>query len=255
MRIRARAFRIGLVALLLWGLPHRPAAQKVTFDVASIKENKEPGSGGTLRRTPDGGVRTQHFRARSLITVAYRLQPFQLVGAPGWTNDTYYDVDARPAGVGQPDEMFERLQGLLTDRFRLAFHRESRQIDGFALLQSRPGTLGPSMKSSALDCDSAPGERQCREGGITANSFKAFGASMWSLQQVLISEIGAPVADESGLSGTYDLELRWTKEPTPADDLPSIFTALHEQLGLRLDRRRVSTEVFVVDRFERPTPD
>lgn len=78
---------------------------------------------------------------------------------------------------------------------------------------------------------------------------------MWSLIQQLVVAVNGPVTDETGLSGPYDIDLRWSNEASPTDDLPSLFTAIQEQLGLRLERRRVSADMFVVDRFERPAPD
>ena len=96
---------------------------------------------------------------------------------------------------------------------------------------------------------------KCRQGGITVDTLTVFGAPMWNLLQVVIAKVGAPVSDETGLTGTYDMQLRWSNEIAPGDDRPSIYTALQEQLGLRLERRRVTTEVLVVDRLERPTPD
>ncbi len=77
--------------------------------------------------------------------------------------------------------------------------------------------------------------------------------SIWSLQQRLIAEINAPIEDETGLTATYDIDFRWSSDPTAASDVPALFTALQEQLGLKLERRRVVAELFVVDNFERPT--
>jgi uncharacterized protein (TIGR03435 family) len=84
---------------------------------------------------------------------------------------------------------------------------------------------------------------------------KANGALIWSLQQLLIAHMRAPISDDTGLSGTYDFELRWSNDVSPADDLRPIDVAIQEQLGLKLDRRRVITDVLVVDRMEHPTPD
>jgi uncharacterized protein (TIGR03435 family) len=84
---------------------------------------------------------------------------------------------------------------------------------------------------------------------------KAVGAQMWSLLQVLIAQVGAPVSDETALTGTFDFEIEWSDDVASANDLTTIYTALQEQLGLKLEKRRVSAEIFVVDRFERATPD
>jgi uncharacterized protein (TIGR03435 family) len=249
-----RAIPAALTALLIIGTH---AVAQVSFDVASVKENTQPGGPGGLRRSPDGALRAERMRARFLITIAYGLQPFQLVGAPAWANDTYYDINAKPAPGSSTsrEQMSDMLQTLLVERFKLTFHREARLVDGFALVQIQRGALGRDLKASALDCEKTPAIRACGQGGMSGTAFKASGAPMWSLVQQLVAALNGPVVDETGLSGTYDIDLRWSNDAAPADDLPSLFTAIQEQLGLRLERRRVSADMFVVDRFERPTPD
>lgn len=229
---------------------------QVSFDVASIKESQSLDSGGSLRFLPDGGVQARNIAARVLITIAYRLQPYQLVNAPGWAGDTRYNVDAKPASAATREQIYGMLQALLVERFRFAFHRERRDVDGFALMRVRADRLGPDLRSSDVDCEKAFATTpRCHQGGITEDTMTANGAPIWSLLQLVISKAGAPVSDETGLTGTYDFQLRWSNEVAPSDDRLSIYTALQEQLGLKLERRRVTTEVLVVDRLERPTPD
>jgi uncharacterized protein (TIGR03435 family) len=246
------------VVVMLW-FQLTPSAQ-LAFDVASVKENKTIAGGGSVRMMPDGGITAQHIPARSLITLAYRLQQFQLTGAPPWTADTYYDVIAKPAEAATRDQSFDMLQALLVDRFKLAFHRETREVDGFALVQVRSGELGPNLRQSAVDCQKAFATTpRCKEGSIThspaGSSMKAVGAQIGSLLQLVIGQVRAPVSDETKLTGTFDFDIKWSDDVAPTNDLTSIYTALQEQLGLKLEKRRVSSEVFVVDRFERPTPD
>jgi uncharacterized protein (TIGR03435 family) len=230
------------------------------FDVASIKENKDIAAGGSLRIMPDGGIRAVHIPARTFVTVAYSLQPFQLVGAPAWLSEVYYDLNAKPEGKVTRQQTFAMLQALVVDRFKLAFHRETRELDGFALVQARPGTFGPNLKPSSIDCgDKAQAATPyCREGSFThasVNTMKSNGAPIWNLMTLLVGEVRAPVIDETKLTGTFDMDLRWSPDMAPSSDLPSIYTALQEQLGLKLERRRVPAEVFVIDRIERPSPD
>ena len=253
---RMRPVPVVLLVATLLGLLHAPLAQ-VTFDVASIRENVRPDGVERLRRTPDGGVTTEHVRARFLITIAYQLQPFQLIGVPGWANETYYDITAKPASGSATTrtDMNVMLQALLAERFKLRSHRESRPMDGFALVQVKKGTLGPGMKASALDCEKTPALRPCQTFGDAGSTFVMSGAPIWTLLQRLNSEVNAPIDDETGLLGTYDISLRWSTDPTANTDLPALFTAIQEQLGLRLERRRVTAEVLVVDQFERPAPD
>jgi uncharacterized protein (TIGR03435 family) len=245
---------LGLGAALACATPLLLA--QVEFDVASVKESTSFETGGSLRLMPDGGVRAQNIPLRSLITIAYQLQPYQLVNAPGWASDTRYNVEAKPAASVPRAQIFPMLQALLVERFGLAFHRESRQMDGFALVRARADRLGPDLKPSALNCEkdmlTTPA---CRQGGITADTMTAAGAPIWNLLQLLVAKVGAPIGDETGLTGTYDMQLRWSNDLAPADDRLSIYTAVQEQLGLKLERRRVTAEVVVVDRLERATPD
>lgn len=226
------------------------------FEVVSIKENKSLDAGGTLQLMPGGGLRATHMPARSLITVAYSLQGYELVGAPEWTRTTYYDLNARPASTATREQTLAMFQALLVDRFKFASHREPRQLDGFGLVRVRPNALGPNLRRSEIDCDAAfTSSPRCREGGITNNSMKANGALIWSLQQLLIAHMRAPTSDDTGLPGTYDFELRWSNDVSAADDLRPIDVAIQDQLGLKLERRRVTMNVVVVDRMEHPVPD
>ena len=228
---------------------------QVAFDVAAIKESGIA-DGGAMRLMPGGGIRVQHLPARALITIAYQLQPYQLVNPPGWASETFYDIEAKPAETATREQTFAMLQALLVERFHFAFHRESRQLEGFALVRARPDRLGPDLRPSDVDCEKAFATTpRCRTGGITTDTITAAGTPIWSLLQLVIAKVGAPVSDETGLAGTYDFRLRWSNDVAPADDRLSIYAALQDQLGLKLERRRVTTEVVVVDRLERATTD
>ena len=238
------------VAVVFWSPLVRSA--QLQFDVASIKESTSLDAGGTMRFLPDGGIRGQNLPARSLVTTAYQLQPYQLVGAPDWARNTRYDIEARPSDVATQEQSLAMLQALLVQRFRLAFHRESRQVDGFALVRARESALGPNLRPSNVDCEKAfSSTPRCREGAITSDTMKAVGAPMSRLVQLVISHVGAPVSDETQLAGTYDFDLRWSNEVAPPDDRQTIYTALQEQLGLKLERRRVMVVVLIIDRMER----
>jgi uncharacterized protein (TIGR03435 family) len=180
----------GLAAALALAAP--AVLAQVAFDVASVKESTSLEAGGSMRFMPDGGVRAQHFPVRGLITVAYQLQPYQLVNAPGWASEIRYNIEAKPAASIPREQSYAMLQALLVERFRLAFHRESRAMDGFALVRVRADRLGPDFKPTELNCekDMATTPR-CRQGGITIDSMTANGAPIWSLLQLVISKVGA----------------------------------------------------------------
>jgi uncharacterized protein (TIGR03435 family) len=179
--------RIRLLAAVVVLAPVAPPVwAQVAFDVASIKESQSLETGGTMRFTPDGGVRVQNLPVRSLITIAYQLQPYQLVNPPGWASETRYNIEAKPAANVPREQSYAMLQALLVERFRFAFHRERREVDGFALVRVRADRLGPDLKPSELNCekDMATTPR-CRQGGITIDTMTANGAPIWSLLQLV----------------------------------------------------------------------
>ena len=226
------------------------------FDAASVRPSPSLQAGGTMRIMPDGGIQVQGLPVRHLITIAFGLQPYQLVNAPEWSREARYDVQAKPARPATRTQTMAMLQALVIERFGLMFHRERRQLDGFRLVRANNERLGPNIRPSQIDCEKvAATEPACREARITVDSMKAVGSPLWSLLQEVIAVAGGPVDDATGLAGTYDFELLWSNELAPSDDRPSFFTALQEQLGLRLERRSVTEEVFVVDRLERAGPN
>jgi len=231
---------------------------QLAFDVASVKENKNLADGGSLQLMPGGGLRAAHIPARALVTVAYSLDGYQLIGASDWAATTYYDVNARPAGAATREQTLQMLQTLLATRFKLASHREQRRLGGFALTRVRPDALGPNLRRSDVDCENSDvfaATPRCRQGGITLTTLKAAGSPIWTLLQVIKSHMRAPVSDETGLDGPFDIDLHWSNDVAPADDVPTMTGALRDQLGLKLERRDVEVDVFIVDHMERPTPD
>lgn len=232
------------------------ALAQVAFEVASVKESKSLEDGGSLRYFPDGGVRAGNVALRGLITIAHELQPYQLEGVPAWANAIRYDIEARPSPGAKQNEGSAMLQALLVERFAFKFHRETREIDGFALVRTNRDRLGPQFRVSPFDCEKAfMTTPACREGRIGTDQIKLVSNRLAMLLQIVVSKVGAPVSDETALTGLYDIDLHWSNEVAPTDDRPSIYQALQDQLGLKLERRRVMTEVVVVDRLERATPD
>jgi uncharacterized protein (TIGR03435 family) len=161
------------------------------------------------------------------------------------------------------DQMLVLLQGLLADRFKLAFHRETKEMSGFVLSAKTKGKPGPGMHPT--ECTQGP--PTC--GGANVNFSPAGfvltlrGGTMAQLDSILQNRLAAPVVDETGLEGTFDLKVEFGSDINgpqagPANDLPSalaspsLFTAIPEQLGLKLDSRRAPAQMFVIDHAERP---
>ena len=235
---------------------------------ASIRRNTAPDArpiGGQGRR-PDGFVVTA-ITSRSLVEMAHDTFSFgRIVGLPGWTSDEKYDVVAKTDG--ELKDVRVLLQALLRDRFSMKSHTEERRMPAYVLTVLSPdGRLGPRLKPAAVNCDDAeavqkarairaPGEPVC--GGTSGrNRIWVSGMGIGTLASALASLVNRPVVDRTGLPGRFDVLLEYSAPdlPDPADPSGrvSLFTAIQEQLGLRLQPEDVPMEVLVVDSIARPT--
>jgi len=226
--------------------------------------------------------------AQLMLVIAYQLQPYQIVGAPSWLQSERYDLiakapDGRPAasgGTAGPGPLQFMLRNMLADRFKLKVHTETREMPIYALVLSRgDGKLGPKLQPSTVECG-APGRGRgaaSPSGGLslenlpacsilaTAASVGGTGLPLTQLASNLSQRVGRTVVDRTGLTGRYDFLVEYTPDPPagaappggpPADpDRPSIYAALQEQLGLKLDAQRGAVDVLVVDAIQRPTED
>jgi uncharacterized protein (TIGR03435 family) len=260
----------------------------LVYEAASVKPNKEGGRGSSIRRQPGGRLTATNFPLRALITFAYQLQPFQLAGDPDWLRNEFFDIVAKMEGDPPPtmpgmgpDPHMVAMRTLLADRFKLAVHRETREMDIYALVLNRPdGTLGPNLKRTTTDCEALmkanrggppptpPGPNApflCGMRGTPGKlSVNAMPMSLFASN--LSGQVQRIVVDRTGLTGGWDFEISYAQERPanpppgvefpPADpDAPSLFTAIQEQLGLKLQSTKGPVEVLVVDHVERPTSD
>jgi uncharacterized protein (TIGR03435 family) len=259
------------------------------FDVASVKPNKSGRESGNLRRQAGGLVIAVNMRLSSLITYAYQATPLTLVGGPSWINDERFDLTAKLPGDLPPvtpgsfgtDYTAFAMRTLLAERFNLKVHREPREQDVYALVMARVGgNPGPSLKRSTQDCSPETLRTMIGRGGLPIGPgapivcnvvtmpgrMQANGEPLAAMTNPLSSVLGRIVVDRTGLTGAWDFELTFAPDSgaglaspvdaLPADpNLPSIFTALQEQLGLKLEAARAPVEVLVIDRVERLTPD
>jgi uncharacterized protein (TIGR03435 family) len=221
-------------------------ADPQSFDVASIKPNRSVSRAGSTGRS-GGRVTFDNVSLREIIEFAYGIPPGrgdELVG-PAWLDAEKFDIAATCPPETPREGVLEMLRTLLAERFGLRTHRENRSVTGYALIAAK---RGPSLRPAAR-----PAEENLTfgEGRLTASRM-----SMSSLAARLsgpIFNLGRPVVDLTGISGAYDFTLRWTPDGVTAttDAAPSIFTALEEQLGLKLDRRELTVSVVAVDHAER----
>lgn len=221
-----------------------------TFDAVSIREADPGTANGGMRLLPNGDIQVQNMRARNLIAIAHEIDAYRVMNAPEWTNQVSYDVVAKANAATKRPEIFAMMRTMLADRFRLTTRRETRSVEGFALVRASQ-TLGPGLKASAVNCEETPRETQCAGGGTTPNTMQSHGLPIANIVMLASGIVGAPIVDRTGLTGAFDIDLRWSTDAAPAADAPVLPTALQEQLGLKLQRERVPTEVLVIEHVER----
>jgi uncharacterized protein (TIGR03435 family) len=247
---------------------HVPPGQSApAFEVASVKTNTSGAAEGSLGPRP-GGYGATNVPLRIVIVRAYQLRPFQVVGGPSWIDSERFDLDARASASQSHDEVLAMLQALLAERFKLVVRRETREQPVYALVTARhDGLFGPQLKRSTTECSSrtaADPTGPCRMGGSftgRSGSLQGVGQPLTQLATHLGTAADRIVLDRTGLAGTFDFTLTWksggfgVSRVGAADDGPSLFTALQEQLGLELEPARGPVEVLVIDSVARPTPD
>ena len=231
------------------------AESRPAFEVASIRANPSGGWQYTIRPTP-GGFTASNMPLAFLIQWAYRLVDYQLVGAPSWAADRY-DVTAKPGGASDPERRV-MMQNLLADRFQLKVHKETPEQTEYALTVAKDGTKLKAPFEASCPADISRGPNPCGRLSWSRSELAGRRVGMQALVFVLAQALGHKVVDETGLQALFDMSLRWTPEaaagrPLPEDAPPSIFTALQEQMGLKLKARKGTTEVVVVDRLEKPS--
>ncbi len=180
-----------------------------------------------------------------LLRWAYNVAQFQIVGEPGWASTDTYDISAAPETAATHDEALGMIQTLLADRFHLVLHRETKEVPILALVI---GKGGPKLAKSN-DADEMHTSMRGAPHGATGH------ATMAHLARYLTNQLGRPVVDRTSLAGLFDFTLEFAPEGNGADAIPgpSIFTALQEQLGLKLDPAKGPVEILVIDHAEKPS--
>jgi uncharacterized protein (TIGR03435 family) len=264
LRKRSLLFVLGNGALLaaFAQTPERPR-----FEVASVKPTNGigPVSGGA----GIGSASEHNETVRFLLWFSYRVQPFQITGGPRWIDTDHFDIEARAEDRNAgPDQIRLMLQSLLEDRFHLKLHRQMRQSSIYALVVAKGGPkieLSADQTSADVNGPSPPGSPLPNHGAIRlgAGSLLANAVRLSFFCQMLSQRMDRLVVDRTNLSGRYDFLLQWnpgpgeTRNEAPAapdiESRPSIFTAIQEQMGLKLESARGPVEVLVVDHIEKPT--
>jgi uncharacterized protein (TIGR03435 family) len=235
---------IGITSLV--AVPRTSAQTVKTFDVVSIKPDSD-GHGLDAGTQPGGRYTARNVPAQFLVTEAFGIKDFQIAGAPKWLNDERYDIVAKAATPNElnPEQLRPLLQAMLADRFKLKFHREMKEFPTYSLVVGKNGPKfhqSPAGHGANLNVSSSNGKA----------SMTGQGMPMSALAQHLAGMVGRTVADNTGLKGNFDFRLAWAPGDAVSDALPDIFTALQEQLGLKLDIvKKGEVEVIVIERMEK----
>ncbi len=233
-------------ALIFLAVAAQTYAAEPAFEVASVKPNASGAMNWTFHYDP-GRFTAENMPLRALIEAAYGIRDYQLSGAPGWIGSARYDIAAKADGKTTDEQRSLMLQALLEDRFQLKTHRETKEHSLYALTVAKAGI---KLRESAADCTTG----KC--GGWSRNERTITGTKISVAQfvQALSDYLEIPVIDKTEFAGAFDVQLEWRPDNATVADAagPSIFTALQEQLGLKLESRKGPIEMLVIDRVERP---
>jgi uncharacterized protein (TIGR03435 family) len=219
--------------------------QTPAFEVATVKVGA-PIKGDTYNintgRIANGVVTLGNATLSDCLKFAYSLTTDDQLAGPDWikSKEFRYDVTAKGTPDASSDQLLAMLQSLLQERLQMTLHREQREFQHYELVV---GKNGPKMKESTVGPGEATGA--ARLDGITSNRMQ-----MNKLAMLLSRMTRMPVLDKTGLDGFYQFDLRYANEAVPEGENPSIFTAVQEQLGLKLESRKGPVEVLVVDRAQ-----
>jgi uncharacterized protein (TIGR03435 family) len=220
--------------------PETGPVSRQAFEVASLKRSRPSpdGHNSSTMKLDLGRLTCINARVREMILRAYDLKDHELSG-PGWLESERYDISATfPAGT--PAERVQlMLQTLLAERLRLAVHRETKEVQAYALVVDKNGTKLKDVGFGRSSTSSSPGK-------LTVHSTR-----MVDFAEVLSRQLNRPVVDATGLAGFYEFTLEFAPERVADPAGPSIFTAIREQLGLRLEARKTAIETLVVDHIEK----
>ena len=245
-----------VTALLLVLVVAPGFCQAPSFEAASIKPSEE-GEGHSGWHTRKGYIVLQNMNLRRLVATAYDVTDERVLGSPKWAAEDRYFVEARAAGPADDPELKLMLRTLLAERFQLAIHRDSRTVAGYYLM-----TIKDRLKIDPDPETPEPGKDGSKSNGSRGRVVTQR-VSMAKLSEILSRQLGAPVVDKTNDKGVYSFTLEWSPEavrPAGGDSLvatdpggPTIYDALAQRLGLKLENKKVPVDVIVVDQAQKPT--
>jgi uncharacterized protein (TIGR03435 family) len=270
MNLKAIGFMLGATIGLAQTIGSRPE-----FEVASIKSHNPDNSRLGLHPSP-GRFDATGVTLKLLMQSAYRVQAYEIFGAPGWIASETYDVVAKADGNADREQVRLMLQMLLEERFKLKTRRETRELPIYALVVRKNGPrlsaaegecpIGTPVNPPRLPVRGKVPSLPCGGFSIRPNQIYALNVSTDQIaQQALSPVLQRRVVDKTGLTGRYFIELEWApNEPRPSFDVgipsqpvsdslgPDVLTAIQEQLGLKLESQKGPVEVLIIDHVEKP---
>lgn len=284
MRLLTTALALVVIAARLVAQAPATGPADLRFEVASVKPSAPDNSAfdcvppmcsASTYQTLPGRFKASKMSALALVSFAYSVPENRIVG-PAWAESERFDVDAKNAslfprssgGTGPLDQsaLNSMLQHLLEDRFALRLRREMRPMDVYILMKARDdGRLGPQLVRSSAPVDA----KQCGGGSTFLPEWISCGRlnlpslttrmarGKWEdvgLAQAFFSSVDRPVFDETMLTGWFEMKLEWSDDPSQVEK-PSLYTALRQQLGLKLESAKRSMEFLIIENVERPKPD
>jgi uncharacterized protein (TIGR03435 family) len=270
------------IAILDAGSARAQPAARPQFEVASVKRNNSGERGMDLDATPGGRLTAKNAPLRLLIKNAYDVRDFQILGAPGWVESERWDIEAKAGDNAGPDQLVAMLQTLLEARFKLTFHRETKEFPVYTLAAAKNGLKLPNAKEGICaapdaptqsDAAGQPARKPCGRVGVMLSAkggkLKGENVTTAALAKVLGNIMDRPIAEKTGFKGTFDIDVGFTPDQLLAGlpNLPpgdsanaaassdaagtSIFAAL-QQLGLKLESTKGPVEVLIIDHVEKP---
>jgi uncharacterized protein (TIGR03435 family) len=275
--------RLGVLAPIVILIQTAVFAQSgpLEFDVASIKravgDFLSVGSAMPVRPESSGRIVMRLVTARALVLRAYPTgtTPETVEGLPGWADSERYDVEVTTSPGRSRDDLLQMWRTLLADRMKLSAHYDIKELQSYELVLARAdGKLGPNLRPSRLDCTQPQAPPKPMPGmdikqmslSFCGRAFNAPDSTTYAggmrladfiRAAGLMSAVGKPIVDRTGLESYFEISLQYRRGPElpgkSADELPSLFAAVQEQLGLKLQATKTQTQIVVVDHIERPT--
>ncbi|HEX4749549.1 MAG TPA: TIGR03435 family protein [Bryobacteraceae bacterium] len=252
-----------VLGLMLWGqlgsAQSPNPSSKLEFEVATVRAAKPDEPGGGIRPLPGGQTYTaKNVPVALMIRLMFHLTPNQISGGPGWINTDRWDVDAKAEHPASLDDLHIMFQNLLIERFNIKFHHETKELSVYALVCDKGGSkMQPNTGPDPYDIPIQGAGRGKLVGKRVPMSYLT-----WFLAG--LPWIGRPVLDKTGLTGFYDFNFEFMPPQViapgspetdvgPGAEGPSFFTAVREQLGLRLEPEKGPVEIMVIDSIQKPT--